>query len=142
MVAVVVYLRLAGTRNVLSDDDRGTEHVAAAPASRFRGGEPWRWLRERALNIYAGLAIAYMLIPIAVIAVFSFNDPTGNFNITWQGSRSTTGAIRSPTGELTDALLTSLELAAISTVVATVIGTMLALALVRHRFRGGAQPAC
>ena len=40
MVAVVVYLRLAGTRNVLGDDDRGTEHVAAAPASPFRGGGP------------------------------------------------------------------------------------------------------
>ena len=136
MVAVVVYLRLAGTRNVLGDDDRGTEHVAAAPASHFRGGGPWRWLRERALNIYAGLAIAYMLIPIAVIAVFSFNDPAGNFNITWEGF--TLDYWRHPFAdrELTDALLTSLELAAISTVVATVIGTMLALALVRHRFRG------
>ena len=32
----------------------------------------WAWLRQNALLIYAGLAIAYMLIPIAVIAVFSF----------------------------------------------------------------------
>ena len=34
----------------------------------------WAWLRRNALPIYAGLAVAYMLIPIAVIAVFSFGD--------------------------------------------------------------------
>ena len=32
----------------------------------------WAWLRRNALPIYAGLAVAYMLIPIVVIAVFSF----------------------------------------------------------------------
>ena len=43
-----------------------------------------KWLRDNALNIYAGLAVAYMLIPIAVIAVFSFNDPAGRYNFTWE----------------------------------------------------------
>ena len=46
---------------------------------------PGAGLREHALSIYAGLAVAYMLIPIAVIALFSFNDPKGNFNFTWEG---------------------------------------------------------
>jgi ABC-type spermidine/putrescine transport system permease subunit II len=32
----------------------------------------WSWLRRNALPIYAGLAVLYMLIPIAVVAVFSF----------------------------------------------------------------------
>ena len=48
---------------------------------RGRGGgldEPavarWAWLRRNALPIYAGLAVAYMLIPIVVIAVFSFGE--------------------------------------------------------------------
>ena len=40
--------------------------------------------RARAI-IYAGIAIFYMLIPLIVIAVFSFNDPAGKFNFTWQG---------------------------------------------------------
>ena len=77
-----------------------------------------------------------MLIPIAVIAVFSFNDPAGNFNFTWQGF--TLDYWRDPFAdrELTEAMLTSLELAAVSTLIATVIGTMMALALVRHRFVG------
>ena len=43
------------------------------------------WLRRNGLNIFGALAIAYMLIPIVVIAVFSFNDPPGKFNFTWSG---------------------------------------------------------
>jgi spermidine/putrescine transport system permease protein len=96
----------------------------------------WRWLRENALPIYAGLAVAYMLIPIAVIIVFSFNDPEGRFNFTWSGF--TLDYWSNPFGvdELTDAMVTSLELAALSTVVTTVLGTLVALALVRYEFFG------
>jgi spermidine/putrescine transport system permease protein len=96
----------------------------------------WTWLRENALAIYAGLAVAYMLIPIAVIIVFSFNDPEGRFNFTWSGFTLDHWANPFGIDELTDAMVTSLELAALSTVVTTVLGTMLALALVRYEFFG------
>jgi spermidine/putrescine transport system permease protein len=96
----------------------------------------WRWLREHALAIYAGVAVAYMLIPIAVIIVFSFNDPEGRFNFTWSGFTLDHWANPFGIDELTDAMVTSLELAALSTVVTTVLGTMLALALVRYEFFG------
>ncbi len=45
----------------------------------------WNWLREQSVMIVAILVIFYMLAPIAVIAVFSFNDPTGRFNFEWVG---------------------------------------------------------
>ena len=77
-----------------------------------------------------------MLIPIAVIAVFSFNDPQGNFNLSWEGFTLDYWKDPFAQSELTDAMVTSLELAALSTVIATAIGTLLALALVRHRFFG------
>jgi spermidine/putrescine transport system permease protein len=96
------------------------------------------WLRRNGLMIYAGLAIAYMLIPIAVIAVFSFGEtPRDRLNFAlndgftleyWENAFSI--------GELNDAMLLSLELAALTTLIATVIGTLMALALVRHRFFG------
>ncbi len=42
----------------------------------------WGWLRRNALPIFAGLAIAYMLIPIAIIAVFSFGgDAAGKTHL-------------------------------------------------------------
>ena len=95
------------------------------------------WLRRNALMLYAALAVAYMLVPIAVIAVFSFgstprdklNFALGDFTFEyWRTAFSVP--------ELNEAFVTSLELAALTTVIATVIGTLMALALVRHRFRG------
>jgi spermidine/putrescine transport system permease protein len=96
----------------------------------------WRWLREKALLIYAGLAIAYMLIPIGLIAVFSFNDPAGKFNFTWEGFTLKHWGNAFGIPELTDALMISLELAALATLISTVLGTMVALAMVRHEFFG------
>lgn len=94
------------------------------------------WFREHVILFVGILVVAYMLIPIAVIALFSFNDPAGKFNFTWQGFTLDhwTGAFDIP--ELNDAMLTSLELAALSTIIATVLGTMIAIALVRHQFLG------
>jgi spermidine/putrescine transport system permease protein len=100
----------------------------------------WSWLRRNALTIYAGFAVAYMLIPIAVIAVFSFADASENrdrlaFAINngftlkyWENAFSVP--------DLNEALMTSFELAALATLVSTAIGTMMAIALVRHRFFG------
>lgn len=102
----------------------------SAPASaRSRIG---RW----ALNTYAGLALVYLFVPIAWIVMFSFNDPVGNYNIVWQ--RFTLDNWRNPFTEtaLTDAFIESLKIAAISTAVATVFGSMIALSLARYRFRG------
>jgi spermidine/putrescine transport system permease protein len=96
----------------------------------------WRWLREHAVNVVAALVVVYMLVPIAVIFLFSFNDPQGRYNYTWVGFtfEHWTHAFSRP--ELTEALETSLELAALATLVSTIVGTMMALALVRHQFRG------
>ena len=95
-----------------------------------------RWLRRHGVSIYAGLALAYMLIPIAVIAIFSFNDPEGRYNFTWEGFTLDHWENAFGVEELTDALTTSLELAAVATALATVLGTLLALALVRYEFFG------
>jgi spermidine/putrescine transport system permease protein len=99
-------------------------------------------LRRRApdglLNGYAALGLAYLLIPIAIIMVFSFNDPRGRFNFIWQ--KFSLDAWKDPFGVpgIGDALRNSLEIAALSTVGATILGTITALALVRYEFRGRA----
>jgi spermidine/putrescine transport system permease protein len=96
----------------------------------------WRWLREHAVAIVAGLIIAYTLIPILVILVFSFNDPTGRYNFTWVGFTLEHWENAFGIPELTDALMVSLRLAALTTLIATVLGTLMALALVRYQFSG------
>ena len=42
-------------------------------------------IRRHALTVYALLAFTYLLLPIAVVIAFSFNNPAGRFNYTWQG---------------------------------------------------------
>jgi spermidine/putrescine transport system permease protein len=96
----------------------------------------WKWLREHAVNIVAGLVVLYLLIPIVVIFIFSFNDPTGRYNYTWVGFTFEHWAHAFSREELTEALLTSLKLAFLATAISTIIGTLMALALVRHKFFG------
>ena len=112
----------------------GARPLVSAP------GRAWSWLKRNGFKIYAGLAVAYVLIPIAVIAVFSFADASENrdrlsFAINngftlkyWENAFSIP--------DLNHALLTSFKLAALATLIATAIGTMMAVALVRYRFFG------
>jgi spermidine/putrescine transport system permease protein len=112
-------------------------HAATLPQRRqSAGSRAWKWLKRNAIVIYGGLAIAYMLVPIVLIIVFSFNDPAGKFNFTWQGFTLSHWAHPFGISELTDALLLSLRLALLATVISTVLGTMIALALVRYDFFG------
>jgi spermidine/putrescine transport system permease protein len=96
------------------------------------------WLRRNALMIYAGAAVAYMLIPIAVIAIFSLGEtPRDRLNFSLDGGFTLEYWKHAfSIDELNDAMLLSLELAALTTLIATAIGTMMALALVRHKFFG------
>ncbi len=77
-----------------------------------------------------------MLIPIAVIFVFSFNDPTGKYNFTWVGFTLQHWGNAFGLPKLNSALFTSLRLALFATVISTAIGTLMALALVRYEFFG------
>ena len=113
--------------------------TAAAPAYVRRestASRAWGWLREHAINIYAGLAIAYLLIPIAVIIFFSFNDPAGKYNFVWEGFTLHHWGNVFGLPDLNSALLTSLRLALFATLISTFIGTIMALALVRYEFFG------
>jgi len=102
---------------------------------------PPPWLRKVgtiSLNVYAFFGLLYLFIPIIVIVVFSFNQPKGRFNIVWQQFTLNNWADPFAIPELVDAFKLSLEIAAISTLVALVFGGLIALALTRYRFRGGA----
>ncbi len=98
----------------------------------------WAWLRRNALLIYAGFAVFYMLVPIVVVAVFSFGEtPRDRLNFALDGGFTTAyweTAFSIP--ELNEAMLRSIELAALTTLFATAIGTLMAMALVRYQFRG------
>ncbi|MDA8236645.1 MAG: ABC transporter permease [Chloroflexi bacterium] len=95
-----------------------------------------RWLSRYGLFVYTGLAIAYLMMPIAIMILFSFNKPVGKSNFTWV--KFSLDAWLNPFGALglQDAVVASLEVAFVSTLVATILGTLVGLALTRYAFRG------
>jgi spermidine/putrescine transport system permease protein len=96
-----------------------------------------RW-RARLLGLWAGLALLYLFLPIFVVILFSFNDNKGRFNFTWEGF--TLRHWRDPFAVqgLGEALGNSLVVGVVATAISVVLGTLMALAIVRHRFRGRA----
>jgi spermidine/putrescine transport system permease protein len=93
---------------------------------------------NQSLNVYAGLVLVYLLLPIAIILLFSFNDTKSRFNFVWQGFTLKSWKDPFAFHDLTEALVTSIKIAALSTILATALGTLMALALVRYQFRGRA----
>lgn len=101
----------------------------------------WAWLRANFVLVLGFLVLGYMLAPIAVVLLLSFNQP---------GSRNTTYVLDfdefdftlhnwtdmfGPAG-LQDALVMSLIIGVLSAIIATALGTAIAFALARHRFSG------
>jgi spermidine/putrescine transport system permease protein len=117
-----------------------TSTTATAPAEDAvlaRPSQPlWRKIDRYLLPAFTILAIIYLLIPIAVMIVFSFNKPEGKFNYAW--NEFSLDGWRDPFGwpGLSEAVVTTLLVAVVATIIATILGTMIGLALTRYRFRG------
>jgi spermidine/putrescine transport system permease protein len=111
---------------------------ADRPVARAPRRGPLGWLREHVVPIVAALAFCYMLLPNVVVVLFSFNNPTGRYNYTWQ--EFSLDAWKDPCGPagLCDSLGLSLRIGVLATILATALGTLAAFAMARHRYRGRA----
>ena len=98
----------------------------------------WAFVRRHILTVYSVLFFVYLLLPIAVVVVFSFNHPTGKFNYTWQGFTWDNWRYWDGVPGIRSSIVLSLEIALVASLIATALGTMIALALVRYGFRGRA----
>ena len=105
--------------------DTTTPPSAARGRRRFKGF---------GLGVYAFLALAFLLIPIVYTFVFSFNDAIKN-NIAWRGFTLRNWTNVCDAAGICDAFMASIIIGIVSTVIATVLGTMIAIALMRYRFR-------
>ncbi|MGB9373975.1 MAG: ABC transporter permease [Jiangellales bacterium] len=110
--------------------------AASEPAPRIRRRGPLRWVRDNIITIAGIGAIAYLLLPNVVVTVMSFNDPVGRFNFSW--NQFSTDAWTDPcaVAGMCESLALSLQIGLLSTLAALVLGTLVAFALSRHRFRG------
>ncbi len=94
-----------------------------------------RWFSRNLIRIYAVLAFIYLFIPVAYTFVFSFND-AGKSNLSWKGFTLENWTNPCGAPQVCTAVVNSLQIGLISTIAATVLGTMIAFALGRHKFRG------
>jgi len=93
-------------------------------------------LSHYALPAFTFLAVCYLLLPIIVMIVFSFNDYQGKFNFAWHGFTLNGWLHPFDWQGLPQAVRTSLFIAVIATIVSTILGTLIGLALTRYPFRG------
>ena len=100
------------------------------------GARAWRAVKRHALTAYAILALLYLMLPILVVILFSFNKPSGRFNYVWQEFTFDNWIEWDSVLGLRQALVTSLQIGVLATLVATALGTLMALGIVRHHFRG------
>jgi spermidine/putrescine transport system permease protein len=114
-----------------------TDVVVVPPRARQGiSARAWAFAKRHALTVYALAVVAYLMLPIAVVILFSFNAPAGRFNYVWEGFTLDNWANWNDVLGIQDALVTSLEVGLLATVVATALGTLMAMAIVRHHFVG------
>jgi spermidine/putrescine transport system permease protein len=99
----------------------------------------WAFVKHHVLTAYSILFFVYLLLPIAVVIVFSFNNPPGKFNYTWNSFTWDNWRYWNGVPGIQSAITLSLEIALIASLIATALGTLIALALVRYSFRGRAS---
>ncbi|NDD29621.1 MAG: ABC transporter permease, partial [Proteobacteria bacterium] len=85
------------------------------------------------LYAYAGMVYAFLYAPVLVLVAFSFN--TSKRNAAWRGFTLDWYRQLLTDREIITALLNSLEIAATATIIATILGTLGALALSRSDFK-------
>ncbi|MBU6244877.1 MAG: ABC transporter permease [Actinomycetales bacterium] len=95
-----------------------------------------RWLRRNLVGIIGILVLVYLFVPIAVVIALSFNKPAGKFNISWNQFSADAWTNLCGVPGVCSSFVTSIQIGIISTLIATVMGTLIAFALVRYRFRG------
>ncbi len=95
-----------------------------------------RWVSEHLLMSVGLVVLGYMFLPIVVVVLMSFNQPASRAAYTFDGFTMSNWLHPCEPEGLCSSLLTSLQVGVLATVGATVLGTLMAFALVRHRFRG------
>jgi spermidine/putrescine transport system permease protein len=114
--------------------------IEATPTTQARTQAPPRVEQRRndwrtgLLGLHSILSFIFLYAPIVVLVVFSFTNDS--FGVVWKGFTLKWYAQLFQNDRLIGATINTLEVALVSTLISTIIGTLMALALERYQFRG------
>ncbi len=97
-----------------------------------------RWLGEHLVLGLGLLVLFYMLLPVFVVIMMSFNDPATKQSYSFDGFTLDNWKNPCEPFGMCESVVLSIQIGLAATVGATILGTLMAFALVRHRFRGRA----
>jgi spermidine/putrescine transport system permease protein len=111
------------------------DRAVAAPAAP--AAKPRRRITGAGfLHGYTWLVIAWLILPVLIMIAFGFNATKGRYNQSWEGFTFKWYARVFELADLTQALVVSIGVAIVTMLVAGALGTGIAYALGRYRFRG------
>ncbi len=95
-----------------------------------------RWIGQHLVLFGGLLVLVYMFVPIFVVVLMSFNDPDSRLVYRFDGFTLQNWLNPCADAAMCSAVSRSIQIGLLATLIATVLGTMMAFALVRHRFHG------
>ncbi len=95
-----------------------------------------RWLGEHLVFMVGLLVLLYMFVPVFVVMLMSFNAPASRQSYTFDAFTWDNWLDPCAPYGLCSSVMLSVKIGLLATLVATVLGTLMAFAMVRHRFRG------
>ncbi|HUF99632.1 MAG TPA: ABC transporter permease [Ilumatobacter sp.] len=99
------------------------------------GRRPWG---TYVLYVVTALGMVYLFIPLLTIARFTFNQPSSNYNTSWNEFTTDNWRNAFEASDYRDAFVESIKVAIIACGLATILGALVAIALTRYKMRGGA----
>jgi len=106
--------------------------AALSAARRWLG----QWLGKHAILLFALLVLVYMFMPVFVVVLMSFNDPASRLGYDFDGFTLDNWKHVCGPYQLCSSVWISIRIGLTATLVATALGSLMAFAMVRHRFRG------
>ncbi|HET6563369.1 MAG TPA: ABC transporter permease [Marmoricola sp.] len=94
------------------------------------------WVGRHVVLLFAMLVLLYMFTPIFVVVLMSFNDPVGRLGYDFDGFTFDNWTSICDPYQLCSSVGNSIKIGLLATGLATLLGTLMAFAMVRHRFRG------
>jgi spermidine/putrescine transport system permease protein len=96
------------------------------------------WVRDHLILLVGILVLAYMFVPVFVVMALSFNEPKSRLAYTFDKFTLNNWLHPCAIGDMCTAVGVSLKIGILATIGSTLIGSLMAFAIVRHRFHGRA----